>query len=74
MCDHNRVKVRNIAINENSKFKNSSLLYSGIQLRITFVNTLNNNIKDLHNKIEGQNKKISFLENENKIIKKTLLL
>ena len=70
MCDHNWVKVRNIAINENSKFKNSSLLYSGIQLRITFVNTLNNNIKDFHKKIEGQNEKISSLENENKIIKK----
>ena len=41
-----------------------------IQLGITFVNTLNNNIKDFHKKIEGQNEKISSLENENKIIKK----
>ena len=80
MCDHNPIEVKEIANNVNSKFKISSLRYSGIQLGITFVNTLNNNIKILNKKIdvleekdesknekiESQNKKIATLEGENK--------
>ena len=63
MCDHNPIEVKNRATKENSKFKISSLLYSGVQLGITFVNTLNNNIKVL-------NKKIDVLENKNEEILK----
>ena len=70
MCDHNPIYVRNKAIkDEKLKSGKSSLLYSGVQLGITFVNTLNNNIKGLNKKIddleerdESKNKKIAALE------------
>jgi len=53
MCDHNPIYVRNKAIkDEKLKSGKSSLLYSGVQLGITFVNTLNNNIKGLNKKID----------------------
>ena len=73
MCDHNPIYVRNKAIkDEKLKSGKSSLLYSGVQLGITFVNTLNNNIKGLNKKIddleerdESKNKKIAALEREN---------
>ena len=74
MCDHNPIYVQKMARkDERLKYGKSSLLYSGVQLGITFVNTLNNNIKGLNKKIdvleekdESKNEKIATLEGENK--------
>ena len=61
MCDHNPIEVQLRADKSDSVLKNKNLIYSGVQVGITFVNTLNNNIRGLNKKIEGQNEEIVAL-------------
>ena len=49
MCDHNPLEAKYEA--QNSTIKKKNLIYSGFQIGITFVNRLNNNIRDLHKKL-----------------------
>lgn len=66
MCDHSPIDAKNQAIiKKDTTLKNSNIIYSGVQLGISFVNTLNNNLKDLNRKIDtlqeinkSQNKKM----------------
>ena len=62
MCNHNLIEVQLTADYYNSLLKNKNLIYSGVQVGITFVNILNNNIRELNKKIEGQNEEIVALK------------
>ena len=51
VCDNNPIVAEEVA--KNSVIRKRTLLYSGFQVGITFVNRLNDNIKDLNKKIDG---------------------
>ena len=51
MCDNNPIIAAKEA--ENPSIKDKNLIYSGVQVGITFVNKINNNMKDLFKEIDG---------------------
>ena len=62
MCDNNSLISDKVANNTNSVIKNKTLIYSGFQVGITFVNRLNNNLKALYKEIDR------LKENNSKLI------
>ena len=62
MCDNNSLIADEVAHAENSIIKNKPLIYSGFQVGITFINRLNNNLKDLYKEIDGLKEENSLLK------------
>ena len=72
MCDNNLIFDKEKLEKNVLRLKNKNLVYSGFQLGITYLNQLNNNIRDLHDEIDSlkgtntiQNNKIKELELQN---------
>ena len=53
MCDNNLIFDKEKLEKNVLRLKNKNLVYSGFQLGITYLNQLNNNIRDLHDEIDS---------------------
>ena len=79
MCDNNPQLAQENVEKNVFLFRNKNLIYSGFQLGITYINQINNNIRDLHEEIDTlkgtnaiQNNKIKELELQNTKQKKQI--
>ena len=72
MCDNNPLIAEKEAKEKESQLNNKILIYSGVQIGITFINRLNNNIRNLNKELDKQNKKILDLEDLSNIQNKEI--